>query len=427
MIKWSKVKYFFHDYHYPHMSISSTPLSVITFLMGLMVLVFPLAMIIIPESGYIVALMIVLSLVGLLAINENLELNKWERYFILSLVSYFSIVAINLWWFDGSIRDLDTPSRLILVLPIFFFLRNIRLSLNWLMWGIAVGAILAGLARNSLLTIPIISVDFYMHPGFFALISSILGFSSLMLLGKNNSFFLNIALVLGFALGLLGSLLTGTSARGVWIAEFFTLILIIFVNPLAWNKKRIFVSTFLFIAIFSIAYLIPQTAVESRINNAVNNTISWVKSDNANTSTGARLEMWKASYKIIKSSPLIGVGEDNFQKHLKLLIKKGEIDEFVGQFSYPHNEYLTTLVEQGVIGLISLLLVLFIPLKYFLVVVKHGKSTLQQKYSSSIGLVLIFHYIFYSFTEAVMARQFVVLFFATLLVLVMGYTTSEKK
>ena len=92
--------------------------------MGLLIFILPTALAAIPKGGSIVVLMLILSVVGLTIKREGMKLNKWEKYFVLSFVFYFFVVAVNLWWFDGKLHDLDTPSRLLLVLPIFFFIRK---------------------------------------------------------------------------------------------------------------------------------------------------------------------------------------------------------------------------------------------------------------------------------------------------------------
>ena len=85
----------------------------------------------------------------------------------------------------------------------------------------------------------------------------------------------------------------------------------------------------------------------------VSNVTSWVMHGKADTSSGARLEMWKAAFEVIKENPIFGVGEDNYAKHQQKLIDQGKIDKSVGDFLHPHGEYITSLVEQGAIGLLA--------------------------------------------------------------------------
>ena len=173
------------------------------------------------------------------------------------------------------------------------------------------------------------------------------------------------------------------------------------------------------------AYLTPQTDVKTRLTQATNNVSQWSENGKSNTSSGARLEMWKASFEVIKENPIIGVGEDNYAKHQQKLIDQGKIDKFVGHFAHPHGEYLTGLVEQGTIGLFFLILLFLSPLKY-LFEEAHKNLDAHQKSLVGIGVLIILHYLFYSFTATVFAHQSSTLFYAVFLSIVIG-TISMKK
>jgi O-antigen ligase len=183
----------------------------------------------------------------------------------------------------------------------------------------------------------------------------------------------------------------------------------------------------LFSSIFISAYFVPQTGVKSRVDAALNNVVSWSESGKTNTSAGARLEMWKISYIIIKDNTLIGVGEDNYAKHQKKIIDKGEVSKFVGNFSHPHNEYITSLIEQGAIGLLAFILLLLFPLKYLFVSMKLEIFNFHQRQLVIVGMFLILHYLFYSFTATVFAHQSTALFFAVILVVIIGHVSFNRR
>jgi O-antigen ligase len=147
----------------------------------------------------------------------------------------------------------------------------------------------------------------------------------------------------------------------------------------------------------------------------------------SNTSAGARLEMWKASFEVIKENPIIGVGEDNYKKHQKELIDQGKISKFVGKFAHPHGEYITSLVEQGGIGLLAFILVLLMPIKYFL---NHIKSKLYTNESTILvtpGLIIILHYLFYSVTSGVFDHQSTALFYSVFMAIIIGLIKSNSR
>jgi len=204
-----------------------------------------------------------------------------------------------------------------------------------------------------------------------------------------------------------------------------TILILLIFNPIRWRG----VVRLAFFALFSVSFLgsyfISETGVKNRIDLAINNTEAWFDSGWANSSSGARLEMWKASFEVIKENPIIGVGEDNYAKHQQKLIDQGKIDKFVGRFAHPHGEYLTGLVEQGTIGLFFLILLFLSPLKY-LFEEAHKNLDAHQKSLVGIGVLIILHYLFYSFTATVFAHQSSTLFYAVFLSIVIG-TISMKK
>ena len=191
------------------MGIQSKPLFIINSLMGLLIFILPTALVAIPKGGSIVFLMLILSLVGLVINRYKLELSKWEKYFVLSFIFYFVVIAVNLWWFNGEFRDLDTPSRLLLALPIFFFIRKSDISVSWFIWGVVFGSILTGLIKFGIVDAYYLSKIVTVQTGSLSLFSSIFGLSSLMFIGEGNSRIKNTLLYAAFALGMVASFLSG--------------------------------------------------------------------------------------------------------------------------------------------------------------------------------------------------------------------------
>ncbi len=407
------------------MDIQSKLLILINSLMGLLIFILPTALVAIPKGGSIVVLILILSLVGLVINRDKLELSKWEKYFVLSFIFYFVVIAVNLWWFNGELRDLDTPSRLLLVLPIFFFIRKSDISVSWFIWGVVFGSILTGLIKFEVVDTYYLSKIVTVQTGSFSLFSSIFSLSSLMFIGEGNSRIKNTLLYAAFALGIVASFLSG--GRGVWIAAILSLAFISAINPMQWGIKSRLSAALLMIILFYSTYLIPQTDVKNKIDSAIVNTALWFQNGKVNTSPGARLEMWKASFEVIKENPIIGVGEDNYAKYQKKLIDQGKIDKFAGNFLHPHGEYITSLVEQGIIGLLAFIFALLAPIMLFLNIIKYNLFNNQERALVASGMLIILHFGFYSFTATVFAHQSTTLFFAVFLVIIIGLLTSKDK
>jgi len=352
-------------------------------------------------------------------------LDKWEKYFVFSFVFYFAVIAINLWWFDGKLHDLDTPSRLLLVLPIFFFIRKSNISVNWFISGVVVASLIMGAHQIMLHTGHNGLYAFRDNSGVMTLFASIFGLASLLFIGNERGKIINLLLLLIAMLGILASFLLG--GRGVWISAIGSLVFIGFVNPLNWSKGVRFISTGFFIGVFVVAYLTPQTGVKDRLSKATDNVVQWSESGRSNTSSGARLEMWKASYQVIKEKPFFGVGEDNYSKYQQILIDQGKISKSVEGFLHPHGEYITSLVEQGFIGLLAFIAVLFTPLKYLLHSIRVNKSNYKQRALMIAGLIIVLHYAFYSVTSGVFDHQSTALFYSVFMVIIFGLIKSNSR
>ena len=153
---------------------------------------------------------------------------------------------------------------------------------------------------------------------------------------------------------------------------------------------------------------------------AITNTTEWVSGKKENTSAGSRLEMWKASYMIIKENPLIGIGRGNYKQHKQILIDQGKIDRSISGYKHPHNEYFTNFVEMGIVGLLAFILVMLTPIMYFLNIFKYSPFDKEERLLAVAGLLTTMHYLFYSLSSGVFDLQHTALFYSVFMVIIVG-------
>ena len=89
-----------------------------------LILVFLLAVFMLPSGGSVVIPVLLLGTIVLLNGKRLEYLNKSEILFLSSFLLYFCIQLVYLIIFNGELRELDTPSRFLLVLPIFLYIRS---------------------------------------------------------------------------------------------------------------------------------------------------------------------------------------------------------------------------------------------------------------------------------------------------------------
>ena len=91
--------------------------------------------------------------------------------------------------------------------------------------------------------------------------------------------------------------------------------------------------------------------VQNKINLGITEARIWVPNQGSDTSIGARLDFWNASYQIAKKAPIFGLGIAGYEEGYKQ-ISKGTT---LGSSINPHNQYLLFLNQIGCIGLLAFL------------------------------------------------------------------------
>jgi O-antigen ligase len=91
----------------------------------------------------------------------------------------------------------------------------------------------------------------------------------------------------------------------------------------------------------------------------------WERGENRTSSVAARLEMYRAGIKAFLDAPVIGYGYRNANEVASRYLT-GEASRDIRYYSHLHNEYLTNAVNAGIVGLVMLLILFFLPLKKFL-------------------------------------------------------------
>lgn len=91
----------------------------------------------------------------------------------------------------------------------------------------------------------------------------------------------------------------------------------------------------------------------------------WQYSDYA-SSFGTRLALWHFVTHHATVPSLAGSGLGSFPLEVRAAAEAGQLPWFTTQYDHAHNDYLNVLFERGMIGLLSLLAVLFVPVFVFL-------------------------------------------------------------
>lgn len=337
----------------------------------------------------------------------ELRLLSWitTGYFMVMLTSI--LIADGL---DAQFHHLGRKLHFLLAPLIALAIYRIDLPIRHLLLSLKIGLILIGV---------IVLVQFLLgHPrpsgminaNIFGDIAVAMLFLSLVRVFKesNNERMLTIV---SSIFGLTAIILS--SSRGSWLSFIILgIIFLIIIYPKyinKYNKRKLFL--FLFISIFLV--IIPQTKVSDKVVQAIENIQDWKSGDTKFSSSGARMEMWKAGLLASSDAPFFGYGYRN----ANLIASKyaTQNQDMIEKFTHLHNEYITNLTSAGLIGLASLLVLLVAPLIIFIQNLKHG----DKYHYALMGVLLCVGYATFGFSHIAFGEEhmnaFYVLFLSLLL------------
>jgi len=380
------------------------------------------AIALIVPSGYSLgAVMLLLGSIVLLIKQPTLGLKRQDWLVIAALVAYASIGMLEAWWDGQGSRGIDKPIRFLLAVPTLLLIMAYPPRLGWIWSGLVVGAIGAGgwagwqkLAEGEW------RATGYTHVIQFGNLSMLMGILCLAGLGwawvqPRRILWLTLLLV-GALMGVLGSLFSGS--RGGWVGIPF--VLLVLYRGYACHLPGLIKGGLLvsLVAGFSLVYALPQTGVESRFHEALNDVSLYLSGENQATSLGARFEMWKGAFYLIQEKPFIGWGDNGYQEGMQILADKGAVHPVVTEYGHPHNEFLNAFAKRGLVGLGVLLTLYLIPMKFF--ARQLGSPNLELRSLSVAGVLLTVAYIDFGLSQAFLIHNSGVMMYAFLLAVLWG-------
>lgn len=366
------------------------------------------------------ALLILAALILFITSKERkniFKFNNEQKTLALSYLFYFATLTFSVLFHHGKLNELDNPSRILLFLPIIPLLVNYKLSFHILIKVIPFSALLAGVialiqrfylgyeqAYSNVMHIQ--GGDMAMSLGMFSICISLYFWTN-----KNKRFAL---FVLFCALmGMLGSILS--TARGGWIGIPFILAFTLYIYRKK-LPKYFFPILFSTISTFVVIVSLTNTGgIIDRINAAKADITQYVSSENTSTSVGARFDMWKASWIAIQEKPILGWGKQGIYDKKQELAKEGVISEYAASFVHNHNQFIDDTVKKGLIGLIALLFVFIVPLRFFISNLKSDNPELLCL--SSLGIIHVISTMFYNFSQSFFSHNSGNIFYFFLIVI----------
>lgn len=357
----------------------------------------------------------ILSIVYILLYKKDILLNLNEKLLLLLSLLIFYFFISSAAYHNSDLREMDNYARFLFAIPVYLFLRDIKLKPMFIFNTINVSSILIGL--------------FAIYLYVLGEQNRIYGFTSTATIYGNVSM---LHLLLSFMLFLHAKKTSASTVLPLAGAIFATFGVIlsasrgpllaipfIFLFLILNNKVLLFKIKYILLGFITILLLLYSTGISQRMidgyndirsQNLNNLTTSWKKTG----SITPRLIIWQGTVNMIKEQPYWGVGLDNFNENLVNQIKAKKISAIridpsnpSAGFNHGHNQYLDIFAKTGVFGFIIFLLFLLIYLRIFFMALSHGKDTMM---FGTLGITTIISYFAFMLTHVVLAHQQSILF-----------------
>lgn len=380
---------------------------------SVLLLLFPAMLVVVPDGGsVIIVLLIIASSVGLLLNSDSIPFSNNEKHLLIVIATYILIYILNVWLFNSKISELDNTSRFLLLLPIFFYFRKSNINPKSFYYGILIGALACfSIASYQIFYLGVdraYGITNWVSFGGLSIALAIMCFTIGSLSKAKRT---KILFYSGAVFAIWASVLSGS--RGTWLVTLPFLITWFLINPKSWSIKTRSMTAFILLLIIIASYNLP--IVKPRVDQAAFEVNSYFTNNRVDTSLGYRLEVWRASMISISDNPILGIGEGNFKIEMQQLSDQGlTYPGIATKIAHVHNEYISAALHRGILGLLSLLLLFFIPLIAF------SKALISEQIDSkkilpTIGVTLIISTMTFSFSDNYFSQHQYTIFFVALI------------
>jgi O-antigen ligase len=258
------------------------------------------------------------------------------------------------------LRDFDDVSRYLLCIPIYFGVLTLRPSLRPFLWGCVLYIVytvplmiwhmqVAGLERG-------ISPNGFLGIIPHTSLSIILGIMALQLVDRTGP--RSRARLL--PVFLMAAIVAVPQTRsGLLLALIMTVVVWLLI-PERSVKALVYGGGFALVAALMV---LSNSQLWTRGDNTVKEIVAYSSSERpALTSATIRIELWRAAGRMFAEHPVLGVGNHGFRDTLQEYKAHGKAAPELENFTHPHNDVLKQLAENGLLGLLSLGLLYFVPL-----------------------------------------------------------------
>ena len=328
--------------------------------------------------------------------NEFLYFIAFYIYFVVCIVSIIFSIDV-----DSSLKSLEIDARYLFVPLLYVMFLSVKPSLDHISYAFIALAIVSvlftgyeelvlsknyGGIYSRLFTGPILTIAFIW-----------LSAQLLFIKDKKSVYAIILSAILIFLLA--NILFIGSRSSYLVLLAVFTFL---FIRVGFRNSLLLFAAFILFIfaSYFSI------DSFKGRIDQSIHSLDIYLEQQNDNkarqslSSFETRLQMAKIVKFSLSEYPITGIGKNNYNLLADKHIKSGELHPELAKHSHPHNAYVDVIVNQGLLGLASILFVFLYPLYVYI------KNTRKNDKLALIGTLFSISILIFSLTEtAVLSKN----------------------
>jgi (heptosyl)LPS beta-1,4-glucosyltransferase len=381
--------------------------------------------------------LIVLGLISIIWLTLRREwtisnMHASERVLVIAATGYVLVIMLGWIWHGldpAAGQGLGRHARLLLILPLFLFLRRVDdLAPTW-WWGIYSGALLAGgYAWWFLLTGQIGEFESRAggatNPIYFGGISLLMAF---MLLPRISDAALpgweRGAAVLAVLGGVSASLLSGS--RGAWVAALPLLVLYAALFGHRFRRAwRLGLPLAFALGALSLS-LLPQVDMDQRMLAVFQELAAALQGQVIEGGVSERIDMWRITLAILADQPWLGPGAGAFEKAVSEAVAAGTALPKLLEYRHPHNQFLSAMLYAGVPGLVGLVLLFGLPLRRFWLL--HCSSLDSTGHLAWAGLAAVLMLAVMAMSESIFERNIGVVWFALVIGVALALVFSERR
>lgn len=375
-------------------------------------------------------MLLIISLVDLSRLKADAWLEAFDgtgsAFFLVMSLPALSIFFGQIYHGELDIKIYDGPIRYLLAAPIYFALRRINIR--------AIAALQYGFPLGAMASLVIVVFfhdvslgqghDFFPDAIHFGDIALLFGFLAVLSINWTKSerpcsFLFKL---FGFCSGIYASVMSGS--RGGWVAIPVFMFIWLMAQTKIVNRIHLLLLSLLIIFTSLAAYFFIGI-IHSRVDEAYGQLLAFSQG-NLDSSIGVRLQQWNAGFALFMKSPIYGIGSQGYAESFSSLYQMGLITEKVVYESAGelHSDILASLVRYGILGLMALMTIYFVPLIIFF---KSARSNSNiQRVAAYMGIVLVSGFFIFGLTVEFLNLKMTISFYGLTLAALLAAATSRN-